>query len=349
MLAGKRRRLAGEILEAFGSRDHVDLRGLLDRLAGVERLEPREVGVACAEEIGDAAHRTAALGAGHRRPHRLAAPGRRDGALHLRAARDLDHGERLAGRRVDRGEGLGPRRVDIGAADMVPDDVRSGEGCTELRVGWPHLRRPRDFAVDEGARDFARGTAVALLRRGERGAEPQPVDHRREPDGDPLGVRRRHDAAERVAKIGEHARLVDVLHAAEPGRMDDLSPEGEPDAARARLELLGRQCRVDDRLDALARAPRRAEPRRDAARQPPGEVAERRLEEAVLVVEIVRNQPRRDLRPLADEGERGGVEARLGERVDRRLDQLPATKILAFDPAQATFLLKPRLARLLIE
>ena len=81
----------------------------------------------------------------------------------------------------------------------------------------------------------------------------------------------------------------------------------------------------------------------DAARQPPGEIAERRLEQPVLVVEIVRDQPRRDLCPLADEGERRGVEARLGERVDRRLDQLPATKILAFDPAQATCLLKPRL------
>ena len=50
--------------------------------------------------------------------------------------------------------------------------------------------------------------------------------------------------------------------------MDDLPPEGEPDAAGARVELLRRERRLDHRLDALARRPRRAQPR--PSRRAPG-------------------------------------------------------------------------------
>ena len=46
VLAGDRRRDAGEILEAVGARDHVDDSRFLDRLAGVARLEFREFVVA---------------------------------------------------------------------------------------------------------------------------------------------------------------------------------------------------------------------------------------------------------------------------------------------------------------
>ena len=154
----------------------------------------------------------------------------------------------------------------------------------------------------------------------------------------PLGVRRAaRSGGSAWREIGEHARAGRrSARACSRGRMDDLAPEGEPDAARARLELLRRERRVDHRLDALARAS--APPRSradDAAREPRGEAAERRLEQPVLVVEIVRDQPRRDAVPAGRSGRAWWRRSPLGERVDRRLDQLPPTKILAFDPAQA--------------
>ena len=79
------------------------------------------------------------------------------------------------------------------------------------------------------------------------------------------------------------------------------------------------------------------------SRQPRGEAAERRFEQAVLVVEIVRDQPRRDAGALADQRQRCRSEADLGHRVDGRLDELPAADILGFERASSVCLVVTRL------
>ena len=121
MLAGEPGRDTREIFEAIGTRDDVDHRGLLDRLAGVEGLHVRQLGVVGAKQIGGAPQYAPALRAGHRRPHPLALVRGFHRALHFGGTGNLDLGEDLAGRRVDAGEGLGGEAVDIGPADVVAE------------------------------------------------------------------------------------------------------------------------------------------------------------------------------------------------------------------------------------
>ena len=67
--------------------------GLLDRLAGVEGLEARELVVALAQQVG---HAASGRGRAPRRsspPRRLPGPRGRDGPLDLGLAGDLDLGE----------------------------------------------------------------------------------------------------------------------------------------------------------------------------------------------------------------------------------------------------------------
>ena len=113
--------------------------------------------------------------------------------------------------------------------------------------------------------------------------------------------------------------------------MDHLPPEGEPDAARARIEFFRGQRRLNDGLHALARAARRAQTRGESAGETRGEAAQRRLEQTVLVGEIVGDEAGRDARLLPDEGERRRGEALGRHRIDGRLDQLAAAEILGFD------------------
>src|SRR5581483_2531891 len=63
-------------------------------------------------------------------------------------------------------------------------------------------------------------------------------------------------------------------------------------------------------------------------RQAPTERTERRLEQAVLVVEVMRHQTRRDLGPVRDLREGAADIARLRETIDGDLDQLAAANIL---------------------
>ena len=62
---------AAEIFERVGGRGGVGDQRLLDRLAGVERLEPRQLGVARAQDVGGAAQDAAALDRLQPRPGRL--------------------------------------------------------------------------------------------------------------------------------------------------------------------------------------------------------------------------------------------------------------------------------------
>ena len=323
-----------EIVEAVGAGDDVDRDRLLDRLAGVEGFEPRQLLVAAAQEIGGALQDAAALGARHRAPDGLAGLRRRDGVVDLRLAGDLDLGEGLAGGRVEAGEGPAGGGADGAAADLVEHPRRRRRGARHFRGGWLEGPRPLELRIREGARHGAGGLVVEFAVLGEGRPEPEPVDHRRDQKRGPLRVPGRHRLLQGVPQVREHAPLVDVLDALEAGRMQHLAPEGEPDARRAPVELLRREVGVDDRLDATARRPRRRKPRRRRPPEPRRHRPQGRLEQTLLVAEIVRDEPWRDAGAPGDVAERAGGKAHVGEGIDRRLDQLPAPDLLRCRPAR---------------
>ena len=72
---------AAEIFERIGGRRRVGNQRLLDGLAGVERLEPRQFGVAGAQDVGGAAQDAAALDRLQPRPGGLRRARRLDGEL----------------------------------------------------------------------------------------------------------------------------------------------------------------------------------------------------------------------------------------------------------------------------
>ncbi len=75
---------AAEELQAGGAGLDVGLRGLLDRPAGVEALQPGNLLGALAQDIGGPAQDLAPLGTGPPGPIGLGAPGRGHGPVHIR-------------------------------------------------------------------------------------------------------------------------------------------------------------------------------------------------------------------------------------------------------------------------
>ena len=92
---------AGEILEAVGARDDVDDARLLDRLAGVARLELGQLLVALAQDCGGTAQDAGTLAARERTPGRLRCARGADGGLDLGGAGDRDVAEPFSGRGID--------------------------------------------------------------------------------------------------------------------------------------------------------------------------------------------------------------------------------------------------------
>ena len=109
--------------------------------------------------------------------------------------------------------------------------------------------------------------------------------------------------------------------------MDRLPPEGEPDRTGVLIHLLRREVGVDHRLKPRARCAGRAEAEGRRPAEAGGETAQRRLEQPVLVTEIMRDEARRDARLLGDEAERRGIEADLGHDENGGVDQLLAANI----------------------
>ena len=104
--------------------------------------------------------------------------------------------------------------------------------------------------------------------------------------------------------------------------MQHLSPEGEPRGAGALVELLRGEVGVDDRLHAPARLCASARRARTRAASERASVRNAARQQAVLVAEVVRHQPRRDARAAGDLRQRGADEADFGETVDGDLDEL---------------------------
>ena len=138
--------------------------------------------------------------------------------------------------------------------------------------------------------------------------------------------------AEGVAQIGEHASLVGPLDPHQARLMRHLAPESEPSAAGALVELLGPEIGVDDRLHPAARCRRELEALVDLIGYAPGQGPEGRLQQSVLVPEIVRDQPGGDAGSLGDLSERAADIADLRQAVDRDRDQLPAALLFRLLP-----------------
>ena len=109
------------VFEAVGSGEHIDRARLLDRLAGIARLEHGQLDVAGAENVGGTPQHPAAFDA--RKPRPLLLRRRRPGDRRrdLRRTVDRDLGQHFAGRGVDRLEGFRTR-----AARAAVEPARGG-------------------------------------------------------------------------------------------------------------------------------------------------------------------------------------------------------------------------------
>jgi hypothetical protein len=139
---------------------------------------------------------------------------------------------------------------------------------------------------------------------------------------------RRQDAPQIMAQIAERPPLVGRLQAAERRNMHHLDPKGEPAGAGPDIEPFGRKIGLDHRLDTLARRPRFGEAHQQGAADAGEEGAEGRLQQRVLVAEIMQDQRRRDIAARGDANQRGLDIAEFSNRRDGCLDDLPAPDIL---------------------
>src|SRR5581483_196971 len=98
-----------------------------------------------------------------------------------------------------------------------------------------------------------------------------------------------------MPQVRQHAALVDILHTFQTMYMQHLAPVSEPCASGALSEFLRTEVGIDDGLDTPARGVSASHAGAHTVRQAPTERTERRLEQAVLVVEVMRHQTRRDL------------------------------------------------------
>ena len=129
-------RPAGVVEEVCGGEREVDVTGLLDRLAAVERLGHRELTRSLLEDSCDAEEVLGALGRAQLRPavdERL--PGRGDGEIDVLGA-CLGHlGQHLLARRRDRREPLATAWLDLLATDEEPVAFLQADDLPRLRRG----------------------------------------------------------------------------------------------------------------------------------------------------------------------------------------------------------------------
>src|SRR5690606_20405477 len=161
-----------------------------------------------------------------------------------------------------------------------------------------------------------------LLRQG--CTKPEAVDQRGQRNGLLLRLLLGQDTPQGVTEVGEKALLVDVLNPLQFRRVGHLSPEGEPDARDTRFELFWCQKATDDGLEAFACCDRLAQVADDGGAQVTRQAAQGCLKQAVLVLEVVRDEPRGDAGPTADRLQGRCRKAHVVDRVDGGANQLSA-------------------------
>ena len=303
------------VLQALRTREHVHRAGLLDRLAGVARLELGELVVPFPQHPGRALQDAPALGARERGPLSLRGPCPRDRGIDLLRAVRSELREQRARGGVDR-----PESVARTAR------LRGCPGVRALCLGLRELPQP---AFDERREEGARGLAVSLLPLRQRGAQPHSIDHGGDHRREAARLLARDHPAQIAAQVRQHATLVSGLHPLQAAHVQHLAPEREPRGAGALVEFLRREIGVDDRLHPCARSACLGEPRahthRERARQRP----KGRFQQSVLVAEVMRDQSGRDPGTPRDLREGRADVADFGETVDRDLDELDSPGLLS--------------------
>jgi len=141
---------AGVVEEPGGDERHVDVAGLLDRLAVVQALGDGELAAALLHETGDAEQVLAAVCAGEAGPGALVrAAGGRDGRVHVVRVGGRDAGDRLLGGRGDRVE---RRAVPVHESAVDEQAVLGAEVQDRGRLG------SRRVVKEAHACFFSRGT-----------------------------------------------------------------------------------------------------------------------------------------------------------------------------------------------
>ena len=231
------------------------------------------------------------LGAPHRSPGRLSALRGADRGVHLVESRDGDVAQHLAGCRVEGCETARPPRA---------------RPPRRSRRRWPDRpRRPGCRPRATGRRRTPSSSARALSLSASRHPDSAARSHTPSIIAAIMAARlrrvvRRYELPQRTAQIRQGALLVHGLHADQVRRLQHLAPEREPGRAGALGELLLRQVGIDHRLDARPRRADLPHSRPDVVPHPPRQRTKGRIEEAVLVAEVVRHQPRGNARPPCD-------------------------------------------------
>ena len=94
--------------------------------------------------------------------------------------------------------------------------------------------------------------------------------------------------------------------------MQHLAPKGQPRGTGSLRKLLQRQIGVNDRLDSRSRCADEPQPRPDMMFHSSRQGAKSRVQQTVLVAEIMRHQAGRDPRAARDLGERRADESQFG-------------------------------------
>src|SRR5579862_3509500 len=317
MLTGDAAGEAGVVLETFGSRNHVHGARLLDGLAGVTRLEDRELLVALAQEPGGTQQHASALGTAQFSPLLLRRLCARYRGIDLRGAGTGELGEQLSIGGIDDAQLL---RGPNGSANRRP----------KRRANFrSHACELPQAAIDKRRQQGACAAAVSLGPCRKCGSQPHAVDHGGNHRRKTASLLDRYHPPQVVAQIREHAALISTLYALQTLDMRHLSPEGQPSGGRAPVELLGTKVAVDDGLHPeIGRACQR-EPRAHPRCQRSRERAKGGLEQAVLVIEVVRYESGGDARAAGDLRKSGADVADFGETVDRDVDELYTPGLLS--------------------
>ena len=129
---------AAEEFKRIGRRCRVGDQRFLNGLAGVERLQACELGIAGAQDVGGAAKNAPALDRLQPRPDGLRFPRRLDGKLDDVLGGGMQHGDGLAGRRIDDRNDRAALVVDEAAVDVVRClRLRAHENVSASCRAWP--------------------------------------------------------------------------------------------------------------------------------------------------------------------------------------------------------------------
>ena len=169
---------------------------------------------------------------------------------------------------------------------------------------------------------------AGLIQRlaAQRGAQPQPVDQRRQPVARLLGLLARQLAAELVHRVRQQAAATHLLQAVEHRLMHAACPEGQPGLHRRAAHLGFIKVTADNRLQTLLRAAVRQGVQAAQYRiaQLAGDVAHGRFQQTIFVFEIVTDDPRGNARPTGDLRDRRVMHSHFIYCFQRGVDKLPA-------------------------